>query len=131
MAAALPDDGGAADSNTEQPAPTINPQAHGWTKPVAYNYITYNGDGGGGFAADSGEDAAFDKAAQRNCGGDYNWAGNAAVYEFKDEYGDVPPRIPELEDMLFGKTANHSSHTGSLNWEGYVLLCCSNSWLSY
>ena len=30
-----------------------------------------------------------------------DWAGVAARYEWKDEYGDVGPAIPELEDQLF------------------------------
>ncbi|KAL1973839.1 hypothetical protein VTN31DRAFT_5399 [Thermomyces dupontii] len=29
------------------------------------------------------------------------WASNAAKYEWKDEYGDVGPADPELEEMLF------------------------------
>lgn len=29
------------------------------------------------------------------------WAANAAKYEWKDEYGDVGPENPELEEMLF------------------------------
>lgn len=30
------------------------------------------------------------------------WAHNAPVYEFPDAVGDVAPRIPTLERMLFG-----------------------------
>jgi ATP-dependent RNA helicase DDX3X len=30
-----------------------------------------------------------------------DWAGVAARYEWKDDYGDVGPSIPELEDQLF------------------------------
>jgi len=29
------------------------------------------------------------------------WASSAAKYEWNDEYGDVAPRVPELEAMLF------------------------------
>ncbi|KAJ5970587.1 Helicase C-terminal [Penicillium vulpinum] len=31
-----------------------------------------------------------------------DWAGVAARYEWKDEYGDVGPAVPELEEQLFG-----------------------------
>ena len=34
------------------------------------------------------------------------WAINAARYEWNDEYGDLGPKIPELEAMLFGEAEN-------------------------
>jgi hypothetical protein len=34
------------------------------------------------------------------------WLGDARVYEWQDEYGDVAPRDPELEAQLYN-TANH------------------------
>ena len=33
-----------------------------------------------------------------------SWRAHARVYEWKDEYGDVPPEDPELEEELFGTT---------------------------
>jgi hypothetical protein len=30
-----------------------------------------------------------------------DWLGNARVYEWQDDYGDIVPRIPELEEHLF------------------------------
>ena len=35
--------------------------------------------------------------------GDRNWDGNARVYEWDGEEGDVGPEHPELEDILFGR----------------------------
>lgn len=39
------------------------------------------------------------------------WAINAARYEWNDEYGDLGPKIPELEAMLFGET-EHAGQVG-------------------
>ncbi|KAI7282570.1 DEAD/DEAH box RNA helicase [Hortaea werneckii] len=52
----------------------------GWAETTAYNYVEF----------------------QRTGGSSDDWFGAAAVYEWKDEYGDVAPAIPELEVMLFG-----------------------------
>lgn len=30
------------------------------------------------------------------------WASQAAVYKWDEDYGDVPPRFPVMEQMLFG-----------------------------
>jgi hypothetical protein len=49
----------------------------GWTDPVPFDYSDFNSKERG------------------------DWAGVAARYEWKDEYGDVGPAIPELEDQLF------------------------------
>jgi ATP-dependent RNA helicase DDX3X len=35
-------------------------------------------------------------------GNNGDWHGTATKYEWKDEYGEVGPRIPELEKQLFG-----------------------------
>lgn len=45
--------------------------------------------------------------------------GNARVYEWSDEYGDVVPRVPELEDELFGVPDKRHSRTG-LDFSKYV-----------
>ncbi|KAK4187317.1 DEAD/DEAH box RNA helicase [Podospora australis] len=36
-------------------------------------------------------------------GAEHEWAGNAQVYEFTDEFGDVGPEHPDLEVQLFGE----------------------------
>ncbi|KAI5364672.1 Putative ATP-dependent RNA helicase DEAD-box, Helicase superfamily 1/2, ATP-binding protein [Septoria linicola] len=53
-------------------------RAAGWTETVAFNYDEF----------------------QRQ--GDYEWLGNAKVYEWSEEYGDVAPGHPELERQLYG-----------------------------
>lgn len=50
----------------------------GWTDPVPFEY-----------------------AELANSKDHRDWAGIAARYEWKDEYGDVGPAVPELEDQLF------------------------------
>lgn len=35
--------------------------------------------------------------------GDRNWDGNARVYEWDGEEGDIGPEHPELENILFGR----------------------------
>lgn len=50
----------------------------GWTEPVPFEYA----------------DLANNKDHR-------DWAGIAARYEWKDDYGDVGPAVPELEDQLF------------------------------
>ncbi|KAF2773871.1 DEAD-domain-containing protein [Teratosphaeria nubilosa] len=56
-------------------------------------------------ARDAGwtEKTAFDYDEYKRTGGDSrDWAGAAPVYEWHGEYGDVAPRVPELEGLLFG-----------------------------
>ncbi|KAI7567401.1 DEAD/DEAH box RNA helicase [Hortaea werneckii] len=55
-------------------------RAAGWTETTAYDYVGF----------------------QRTGASNTDWHGAARVYEWKDEYGDVAPPIPELEVMLFG-----------------------------
>lgn len=50
----------------------------GWTEPVPFEY-----------------------AELANNKDHRDWAGIAVRYEWKDEYGDVGPAVPELEDQLF------------------------------
>lgn len=52
----------------------------GWTETTAFNYDDF----------------------QRQGGHDADWHGAGKVYEWKDEYGDVGPEVPELEIVLFG-----------------------------
>lgn len=63
----------------------------GWVEPEKYDYEAYN---------------AGTKEAREALAATHElptWAANAAKYEWKDEYGDVGPAHPELEEMLFGK----------------------------
>lgn len=56
-------------------------------------------------ARDAGwtETTAFDyDSFQRQGGDDGKFLGEAAVYEWSGEYGDVAPEVPELEKILFG-----------------------------
>ena len=55
-------------------------RAAGWTETTAFNYDQ--------FLRTGGNDGDFQGAGQK--------------YEWKDEYGDVGPEIPELEQILFG-----------------------------
>lgn len=75
----------------EEPAAETKPQltkdefnekarAAGWTEATAFNYDEF----------------------QRLGGNDADWHGAAKSYEWKDEYGDVGPEVPELEKILFG-----------------------------
>ncbi|KAK3635451.1 hypothetical protein LTR56_014735 [Elasticomyces elasticus] len=57
-----------------------NARNQGWNETTAFDYEQYNRTGG-------------DNA---------DWAGAGTKYEFKGEYGDVAPEVPELELLLFG-----------------------------
>ena len=59
----------------------------GWVNPSPYNYTQYNKTG--------------QEAAEALASTGVDWASNAARYEWKDEYGEVGPEIPELEEQLF------------------------------
>lgn len=56
---------------------------------------------------------AYDYAALRN-NDNTDWDGNARIYEWDGEAGDVGPELPELELELFGATANANerNHAG-------------------
>lgn len=119
MAAALPD-------TTETPDVVAverkNPQEAGWVVAKKYDYETYNkstkeqaearaavADGADPDtepAADAAEDAETETLA---VGGlrPGEWASSGAIYEWNEEYGDVGPKFPDLEDQLFGKNNNH------------------------
>ncbi|PYH84840.1 putative DEAD/DEAH box RNA helicase [Aspergillus uvarum CBS 121591] len=65
-------------------------RAKGWVAPESYDYDKYT-------AASAPDQPAGDSGD----GQLPEWAANAAKYEWKDEYGDVGPEIPELEEQLF------------------------------
>lgn len=62
----------------------------GWAEPQEFDYDTYNEK------KPSGEEKSGAAGSQS-----VPWAGNAAKYEWKEEYGDVGPRHEALEQMLF------------------------------
>jgi ATP-dependent RNA helicase DDX3X len=62
----------------------------GWVAPQEYDYARYTNTEPHKKPAE-GEENAQDLA----------WASSAAKYEWNEEYGDVGPRNPELEKMLF------------------------------
>lgn len=67
-------------------------RAKGWVTPVGYDYAKYI-TGGEKATANGGPEVIDEEAPE--------WAGIAAKYEWKAEYGDVGPPNPELEKMLF------------------------------
>lgn len=63
-------------------------RAKGWVEPAAYDY----GDS---------QKVATSQAEAGEKSSEPQWAHEAAKYEWKDEYGEVGPQIPELEQQLF------------------------------
>ncbi|EAW09311.1 DEAD/DEAH box helicase [Aspergillus clavatus NRRL 1] len=63
----------------------------GWAPPEQYNYAKYN----------TGPSEKPEEFADPEQSGLPEWAANAAKYEWSDEFGDVGPANPELEEMLF------------------------------
>lgn len=148
VAAALPDatetlDVAAVERKNPQEAGLVaverkNPQEAGWVAAKKYDYDTYNkstkeqaeareaagqNDAEAELAADADADAEPETLA---VGGlrPGEWASSGAVYEWDEEYGDVGPAFPDLEDMLFGKNNNHVRQ--GLNFEKYL-----SSFLTY
>jgi hypothetical protein len=68
---------------------------HGWEEPVPYNYAVYNG------SADRATDNLNGDIEHTVTFGESRWLSQAAVYEFDDEYGEVGPRNPALEQELY------------------------------
>ncbi|KAF2691836.1 DEAD-domain-containing protein [Lentithecium fluviatile CBS 122367] len=76
----------AADARAKQQAEDLQKAKEaGWNNPIPFNYETVTG----------GEADAPANSANAS------WLSDAAVYEWDDEYGDVGPKNPELEHMLF------------------------------
>lgn len=48
-----------------------------------------------------------------------HWEGGARVYQWKDEFGEVGPKFPELEIELFGNPSERHERTG-LDFARYV-----------
>ncbi|TVY81426.1 ATP-dependent RNA helicase ded1, partial [Lachnellula suecica] len=96
---------------------TKTPGEHGWAdnKTAAYDYEVYNKTAKELAAAQGEVDDEAAAEVQAYMPEDIGAVGglmpgqfgsNAAVYEWKEEYGDVGPEFPELEKQLFG-SANH------------------------
>ncbi|QSZ30836.1 hypothetical protein DSL72_000394 [Monilinia vaccinii-corymbosi] len=115
MAAALPEKTPVITVTAEP----MNPQEAGWVPATKYDYDTYNKSSkeladARQAAAAEGADPATDADAEAEpdtlaVGGlrPGDWASNGAIYEWSDEYGDVGPRFPDLEEQLFGNQNNH------------------------
>ncbi|KAM5346744.1 hypothetical protein ACJ41O_009749 [Fusarium nematophilum] len=58
------------------------------------------------------EPQAFDYTALSSKDPDQDWGCNARAYEWKDEFGDVGPKYPDLELELFGDPATRHERTG-------------------
>lgn len=76
-----------AEESTKLTAPDLSKEEFvqkargaGWTETTAFNYEEF----------------------ARLGGADAEWHGTSKVYEWKDEFGDVGPVVPELEHILFG-----------------------------
>ncbi|KAL4924559.1 DEAD/DEAH box helicase [Aspergillus undulatus] len=79
----------------------------GWVAPEDYNYdkyihstqdkpdepVEFGANGANGESVSNGENLLGEPVPQ--------WAANAAKYEWNDEYGDVGPQNPRLEEQLF------------------------------
>lgn len=68
----------------------------GWVAPTAYDYSSNKNTAP---AVATGIDG--DAAAAAAEGFAPQWAHQAEKYEWKEEYGDVGPRVPALEQQLF------------------------------
>lgn len=86
------------DGTFYQPAPqgpknkeaSAEARAKGWVAPTEYDYSKYVDDPLS--VKPVGDPAQLDAP---------EWAAKAAKYEWNDEYGDVGPANPDLEQMLF------------------------------
>jgi ATP-dependent RNA helicase DDX3X len=69
-----------AENAVDEEKATVSEQAkaRGWVPPTAYDYASFQGTQ------------------------DTDWEGNARVYEWDGEHGDIGPELPELELELFG-----------------------------
>ena len=92
-------------------APGVNEEAallareKGWVAPEKYNYEAYNATGG-----KEREETEASHALPA-------WGHNAQRYEWSEEYGDVGPKIEELEQLLF--RSDFQQRTG-MKFEKYV-----------
>jgi ATP-dependent RNA helicase DDX3X len=91
--------------------PKVNPQDHGWAERTAYDYITYNKSSKEllGGQSNGGAQAAGVNYGAAGSIEVSDWASNGAVYEWSDEYGEIGPAFPDLENQLFGSECHVKS----------------------
>jgi ATP-dependent RNA helicase DDX3X len=82
--------------NNRDPAAANAAREKGWVEPEQYDYAKYTA---GPPLPKIEEEGSFEAAGEPQDVPE--WAHKAAKYEWKDEYGDVGPEIPELEEELF------------------------------
>ena len=91
MVGALPDVTNAAATNGAGPVKNVEAAKEardkGWVEPQEYDYSA-------AAAPPTGVAQAVDQGAP-------SWAHNAVKYEWQEDFGDVGPKIPELEEQLF------------------------------
>ncbi|KND87367.1 ATP-dependent RNA helicase ded1 [Tolypocladium ophioglossoides CBS 100239] len=58
------------------------------------------------------EQQALDYTAATGGDGVQTWDGNAPIYEWNDDFGDIGPKFPQVEMDLFGDPATRSERTG-------------------
>jgi ATP-dependent RNA helicase DDX3X len=120
MAAALPDSASQTGDDAVSTVERKNPQEVGWVKKQSYNYDVYNksskelADTQAKTTATAGDEPQAKGEVEGESetlavGGlrEGEWASNGAVYQWDEEYGDVGPAFPDLEEQLFGKKNNH------------------------
>lgn len=66
------------------------------------------------------ERTAFDYTAMAEAETSASWDGNARVYQWKDEYGDVGPAFEELEVELFGDPESRRDRQTGLDFSKFV-----------
>lgn len=66
------------------------------------------------------ERTAFDYTAMAEAETAATWDGNARVYQWKDEYGDVGPAFEELEVELFGDSETRRDRQTGLDFSKFV-----------
>lgn len=104
MSAALPE--ASTDEAVAATEEFKNPQEHGWVAKTGYDYETYNKSTKELAEAKTTTGEKVASGAVELAPGE--WAGNAAIYQWNDEYGEVGPKYPALEEQLFGQGANRS-----------------------
>ncbi len=95
-----------ANATIKDEAANQRSREHGWSEPEKYDYESYN-------AGTREEREAVEAAHEVPA-----WASNAMKYEWQEDYGDVGPEHPELEEMLF-KDKNRME--SGIEFEKYLL----------
>lgn len=95
---------------------------NGWVPKTAFDYERYNapkeiGGHRGDVTDQNNGDANVVTGVEADNLDDIGWAGDAEVYEWSEEFGDIGPEHPALEKKLF--RGDHA-HRG-LDFDVYVL----------